>query len=51
MRQALASTIEHSDRYQVKSSRYRDRGEEVTYAETFDEIGYGFVGIRSKKNS
>jgi lauroyl/myristoyl acyltransferase len=46
MRQSMASLIGLMTCYHLDTTR---KDEEIVYGNVFEEIGYGFVGLRSKK--
>lgn len=46
IRQAMASLIGQMTSYSLDQ---KQRYEEITFANLFDSVGYGFVGVRSKK--
>ena len=48
MKDAMASTIDRVPRTNLKTG---DENEVVAYGNTFDYVGYGYVGVKLKKNS
>jgi hypothetical protein len=47
-RQAMASLIELLPSYHLDKNK---EAEEITFANEFDNIGYGFVGVRVKRST